>query len=105
MPAPDTITLQEVVTGILVPVVAGGFWLLWHRAHECMAAVDRLAAKDKASRDEIWNALNAERGNLQSHRVECERRFARVEELQRLEERIEDRFDRLEEKLDRALAR
>jgi hypothetical protein len=116
MPASDSITLQEVVTGILVPVVIAGFWILWRRgdetravadkgASEAKAAVDDLSKRDKQDRDEIGSALGAERHKLQQHQVECERRFARVEDLQRLEEKIEDRFDRLDVKLDRALAR
>lgn len=94
----DSLSVQDVLTGILVPVVAAGFWILWHRGNEAAAA-----AKGDAA--DLWESLNVERAKLTAHQVECERRFARAEDLDRLEARIEARFDRLEEKLDRALGR
>lgn len=94
----DSLTLQDVVTGVLVPVVTAGFWILWNRGNEASAAARTVAA-------DLWENLNVERAKLTAHQVDCERRFARAEDLERLEARIEARFDRLEEKLDRAIGR
>ncbi|GAB3123806.1 hypothetical protein [Novispirillum itersonii] len=83
----DGLSVQQVITGVLVPVVTAGFWILWHRISEATATAKTTA------------------GELTAHKVDCERRFARAEDLERLEARIEARFDRLEEKLDRAIGR
>lgn len=96
MPTNETITLWQVTTAVLLPVVVAGFWLVWGR-------IDKTAAVDKADRDDLWSAVNVQREAHAAYRVECERRFARGEDLKMLEEKIENRFDKLDEKLDRVL--
>lgn len=84
----------QVVQAVVVPLAGGAWWLLWQRIAEI-----------KAGSALVWAAINDDRAKSHAWQLAAEGRFAKNDDLRRLEERIEARFDRLEEKLDRAIGR
>lgn len=79
----ETITVWQVLVVLLFPLLGGGFLLLWSRGAE------------------QWAAIDAQRRDVASLQVEIERNFVRHEVLRALEARLDDRFDRIDGKLDR----
>ena len=93
----EKITLWQVLTALLFPLLAGAFWLLWAR----IAVVDR---HNDRKRDEIWRAIDAHRKEDHAYHVEAERRFVSVAALGDMKDDFNKRFDRIEAKLDRAIS-
>ena len=100
-------TATEVVVTVLTALVGGLFRILWSRidaTHQesIQTAKDHAASDDKEHAD-VWATITSLRNNiaavtkdLADHRTECAKEYARNSEINRMEERIEARFDRLE---------
>ena len=92
MGTPD-ISLWSVITAILLPVLSGAFSLLW-------ISLNKHKDDDAKAHDQMWMVINGLRADLQKYQVECERNFVRTNHLSALEERIDGRLGRIEDKID-----
>lgn len=91
----DTVSLWAVLTAILIPLMAGGFWLLWAR-------IDGMRTDIK----DLWEALNSTREKQRVGDVEAERRFAKADDIRDLKDDLHKRLDRIEDLIQgRATAR
>ncbi|MBR9970804.1 hypothetical protein [Magnetospirillum sulfuroxidans] len=81
----ETITVWQVLVVLLFPLLGGGFVMLWTRGSE------------------QWSAIDGLRREVSELKVEIERNFVRTDVLRMLEARLDDRFDRIDLKLDRLL--
>ena len=91
------LTLMLAVSGLILRA-------LWERINEQRESLREHTRDDGRQHDQIWEAVNTLRAGLSEHKVIAEQRFAKGGELERLEERLDSRLDRIEGKLDKALA-
>lgn len=89
----DPISLWSVVTAVMLPLFGAAFFLLWNRLDKHQEAVSM-------DQDNVWDAVRELRAGFQTHQVECERRFVKADDLRSLEERLDNRLSRIEDKLD-----
>jgi len=97
MPPDNAISLWSVLTAIMFPLFGGGFVLLWGR-------LEKHQDVDSSHHDSMWDALNKLRTDLEHHRVDSERRFVKTDDLRSLEERLDSRLSRIEDKIDAAIS-
>ena len=103
----ETITIWQVLTLLVFPVIGAGFWILWDRigAVEDRRSVEAKAedeAGQAAARD-VWGAINALRDEIKTFKVDALQRFVGPATVEGMEKRFEARLDRFEAKLDRLL--
>ncbi|HVI52905.1 MAG TPA: hypothetical protein VM661_16980 [Candidatus Sulfotelmatobacter sp.] len=89
----ESISVWSVLTVVMLPLLGGGFFLLWTR-------LDKHQDGEATHHDNVWDAIHELRTWLQRHQVECERRFVKTDDLRSLEERLDGRLSRIEGKLD-----
>lgn len=83
----EPIAVWTVLQVVLIPVAGVGWWLLWGRGSE------------------QWQAIDALRKEISDHQRDCLTRFATVDSVSDVKKDLDGRLDRIEGKLDRALAR
>jgi len=89
----DSISIWSVISVVLLPLLGGGFFLLWSRQ-------DKHQETDATHHDNVWEAIHELRNKIQGLQVDCERRFVKTDDLRSLEERLDGRLGRIEDKLD-----
>jgi hypothetical protein len=92
----ENVSIWQVLTVLLFPIIVGAFWLLWARVAE-------VESRNDAKRNEIWQAMDEHRKEDHAYHVEAERRFVSVNAISELKTDFDRRFDRIEAKLDRAI--
>jgi hypothetical protein len=112
-----------VVATICIPVVAGGFWLLWTRTEavrrdvgEDRQVVEKTMFKrldERAADDQQqWTAITALQAKQAADALDAERRFAKSTDIDNLRReitaqfgKVDSQFDKVESRLDVLLER
>jgi len=89
----ESISVWSVITVVMLPLLGGAFLLLWSR-------MDKHQDADKSHHDDMWKSIHEIQNKLEHHRVDSERRFVEDNDLRKLEERLDGRLERIEDKLD-----
>lgn len=93
----EQVTIWQVLVALLIPTIVGGFGLVWARIN----AVER---HNEEKRAELWKAFDEERKSAHAFQLRAAEDFARRDALTGLKEDFDKRLDRIEGKLDQALA-
>jgi len=86
-------SIWSLLTAVMLPLSGGAFMLLWSR-------LERYQRTHEDTINNLWSAINHQREEVKNHRVDCERRFVKIEDHRLWEDRLDLRLGRIEDKLD-----
>ena len=122
----ETVTIWQIITGVFIPVVIGGFWLLHSQNSTLKADFTKMIDTIKADFDqavehaknnatmglsgamsrldkdgsEQWQHINETKKELSDFKLFAEQRYARDSDVKSLIDKIERQMVSISEKLD-----
>lgn len=101
----DANTIWMIITGIFVPVVVGGFWLLWNKTDGIKTDIAGMISGamkrvDDDSKNQ-WSKINETASELKDFKLLAEQRFAKSDDVRSLISEVKSELKSIDDKLDR----
>lgn len=100
----EAVSTFTVISVILLPILLGVIAAMWWRMEKQRDEHEAQKQIEAAKRDEIWKRIDADAKERHNFELEAQRSFVRAASLQDLRSDFDRRLERIEQKLDRALA-
>ncbi|MCR4341663.1 MAG: hypothetical protein NUW01_17445 [Gemmatimonadaceae bacterium] len=100
----EQITLWQVITLVFIPVIGGGFLLLYRKSESIKAEIVGMITGmtkrlDEDGRDQ-WAKINQTAADLAKFQLDAERRFAKESDMKELIQALRADLKTIDEKLD-----